>query len=90
LPFFYITDARIIFHLFNNTHFLVREIFILDIEKKASHSSSWFVFCITAIVKHLLEGSLDFLMTFVPAQVRMWVVAVPGQAGRAVLGHQAS
>ena len=36
----------------------------------------------------LLEGSLDFLVT--PAQVWMWVVAVPGQAGRAILGHQAS
>ena len=29
-------------------------------------------------------------MTLVPAQVRMWLLAVPGQAGRAVLGHQAS
>ena len=48
-PLLYKMLAPPFFQLFNNTHFLVRKIFILDIEKNASDSAACF-FWLTAIV----------------------------------------
>ena len=50
-PFLYITDVCTTFlsvFSFNNTLF-VRKIFILDIEKNASDSALWLVFCLNCV-----------------------------------------